>query len=208
MQSLQNYCLNKADLIKRDSIFLREKIFLNLSQTVADQQLVIQSLYESGNNLVKQMKMLQKKIQQFNQKYLQMIADKKKDDGLIKFFKKKLNIGPDKPIMEEVDPLEQNFANLDPAQQRYQEHNNSKNVFRLLEDQVELSSKLKKKYRQEVELLKTESKEFREQYASQMKELVTRLEKVMNSNIIQCEDTFSNFYHYGNHKSESEKKIV
>lgn len=30
----------------------------------------------------------------------------------------------------------------------------------------------------------------------------------MNSNIIQCEETFSNFYHYGNHKSESEKKIV
>ena len=115
MQSLQNYCLNKADLIKRDSIFLREKIFLNLSQTVADQQLVIQSLNESGNNLVKQMKMLQKKIQQFNQKYLQMIADKKKDDGLIKFFKKKLNIGPDKPIMEEVDPLDQNYQNLDPA---------------------------------------------------------------------------------------------
>ena len=81
-------------------------------------------------------------------------------------------------------------------------------MFRLLDDQVELSSKLKKKYRQEVELLKTESQEFRQQYASQMKELVTRLEKVMNSNIIQCEETFSNFYHYGNHKSESEKKIV
>ena len=30
----------------------------------------------------------------------------------------------------------------------------------------------------------------------------------MNKNILQCEDTFTNFYHYGNHKSESEYKIV
>lgn len=30
----------------------------------------------------------------------------------------------------------------------------------------------------------------------------------MRTNITQCEETFSNFYHYGNHKSESESKIV
>ena len=34
--SLQNYCLNKADLIRRDSIFLREKIFLTLRETLKD----------------------------------------------------------------------------------------------------------------------------------------------------------------------------
>ena len=40
VQSLQNYCLNKADLIMRDSDFLRETIFQNLSDTVKDQQKV------------------------------------------------------------------------------------------------------------------------------------------------------------------------
>jgi len=41
-----------------------------------------------------------------------------------------------------------------------------------------------------------------------MKELITKMEGVMNKNIHQCEESFSNFFHYGNHKSESEYKIV
>lgn len=41
-----------------------------------------------------------------------------------------------------------------------------------------------------------------------MSSVILKMENVMNKNIHQCEETFSNFYHYGNHKSESESKIV
>lgn len=66
VQSLQNYCLNKADLIKRDSVFLKDKIFMSLSQAVKDQQETTQQLNEQGNLLIKQMKMLQKQMYAFN----------------------------------------------------------------------------------------------------------------------------------------------
>jgi len=41
-----------------------------------------------------------------------------------------------------------------------------------------------------------------------MSSVISKMENVMKKNIIICEETFSNFYNYGNHKSESEKKIV
>ena len=41
-----------------------------------------------------------------------------------------------------------------------------------------------------------------------MSSVIGKMENVMKKNIIICEETFSNFYNYGNHKSESEKKIV
>lgn len=37
VQSLQNYCLDKAELIQRDSDFLREKIFKNVNEEVKKQ---------------------------------------------------------------------------------------------------------------------------------------------------------------------------
>ena len=41
-----------------------------------------------------------------------------------------------------------------------------------------------------------------------MDEVVSHLEQVLTANITQCEDTFKNFYIYGNHKSKSEGEIV
>ena len=41
-----------------------------------------------------------------------------------------------------------------------------------------------------------------------MQDLVAKMEGVMNKNIHQCEQSFTNFFRYGNHKSESESKIV
>lgn len=41
-----------------------------------------------------------------------------------------------------------------------------------------------------------------------MREVIVRLENVLFTNVKQCEDTFSKFYKYCNHKSESEAKIV
>lgn len=57
-------------------------------------------------------------------------------------------------------------------------------------------------------LLKSESLEFRTQYANKMEEVVLHLEQVLTANITQCQDTFKNFYTYGNHKSKSEGEIV
>ena len=56
--------------------------------------------------------------------------------------------------------------------------------------------------------MKSESLEFRTQYARKMDEFVKQMEQVLTTNITQCEETFSNFYHYGNHKSKSEEEIV
>ena len=76
-----------------------------------------------------------------------------------------------------------------------------------MEQADELKNK-KKNCTQEIELLKSESEEFRRRYAKDMQEVILRMEQIMRTNITQCEETFSNFYHYGNHKSESESKIV
>lgn len=79
---------------------------------------------------------------------------------------------------------------------------------KLLDEQVDLSSKLKKKFKIELDTLKSESSEFRNHYAGQMSAVIREMERAMNHNIIVCQDTFKNFYDYGNHKSESEFKIV
>ena len=70
-----------------------------------------------------------------------------------------------------------------------------------------MTSKIKKRYQNELENLKRESQDFREMYAIQMRDVVTRMENVLNTNVKHCEDTFSKFYRYCNHKSESEAKI-
>lgn len=67
---------------------------------------------------------------------------------------------------------------------------------------------MKKKYQNELESLKRESQEFREQYVIQMREVNVRLEHVLYTNVNQCQDTFSKFYDYSNHKLKSESKIV
>ena len=41
-----------------------------------------------------------------------------------------------------------------------------------------------------------------------MEDTISRLDALMETNVIKCKDTFSKFYNYGNHKSESESKIV
>ena len=67
---------------------------------------------------------------------------------------------------------------------------------------------MKKRYQNELESLKRESEEFRQQYVIQMREVNTRLEHVLHTNVNQCQDTFSKFYDYSNHKLKSESKIV
>lgn len=121
VQSLQNYCLNKADLIKRDSKFLRESIFLNLSKTVKEQQEHTQKLTEKGNELIQQLKHMQKKIYAFNQKYLKDVADKKKDDGLFSFLKRKIKRDVSTSLKEsKVDNLdEQANINLSKEQKEF-----------------------------------------------------------------------------------------
>lgn len=85
---------------------------------------------------------------------------------------------------------------------------NNNNVFKLLEEQIELSSKNTKKYEVEILDLKNSSEEFRNHFANQMSNLVYKLEGLMQTNIYTCRETFNNFYNYGNHKCESERKIV
>lgn len=41
-----------------------------------------------------------------------------------------------------------------------------------------------------------------------MREINSRLEHVLYTNVNQCQDTFSKFYDYSNHKLKSEEKIV
>lgn len=41
-----------------------------------------------------------------------------------------------------------------------------------------------------------------------MNTLIYKLEGLMQTNIYTCRETFNNFYNYGNHKCESERKIV
>jgi len=41
-----------------------------------------------------------------------------------------------------------------------------------------------------------------------MEQVIEQMETLMSTNIHICENTFNNFYEYGNHKSESEFKIV
>ena len=48
---------------------------------------------------------------------------------------------------------------------KFTEKVNAEYVFKLLDEQIELSSKSKKKYRSEIDVLKKESLEFRQQYA-------------------------------------------
>ena len=79
---------------------------------------------------------------------------------------------------------------------------------KLLDKQTELNSKLKKKFKQEIDTLQSDSLEFRELYAKQMKVVIDNMESVMARNINTCEETFQTFYEYGRHKSESEFKIV
>jgi hypothetical protein len=132
-------------------------------------------------------------------KYLAQISEKKRDDGVIGYFKNKLTFKNEK-LLEE--------SNVSISQVNFSESMNQKNIEKLLSEQVEMTSKVKKKYQNELEALKKESQEFRQQYAKQMKEVVSRLENVLNTNLKQCEDTFSKFYRYCNHKSKSENKIV
>lgn len=60
---------------------------------------------EQGNGLVKQMKMLQKKIQQFNQKYLAQVAESQKQESMISFIKKKLKKEKSQVISDENNSL-------------------------------------------------------------------------------------------------------
>jgi predicted ATP-binding protein involved in virulence len=46
-----------------------------------------------------------------------------------------------------------------------------------------MTSKIKKRYQNELENLKKESEEFREQYAIQMRETIVRLENVLFTNV-------------------------
>ena len=71
------------------------------------------------------------------------VADKKKDDGLFSFLKRKIkrdtasslkNAKPEADIEE--------FQNLSQEQKEFQTMLNNNNVFKLLEEQIELSSKL------------------------------------------------------------------
>lgn len=127
---MQNYCLNKADLIKRDSVFLKDKIFMSLSQAVKDQQETTQQLNEQGNLLIKQMKMLQKQIYAFNQKYINSVAAKKKDDGLLKFLKRKIK----KDSTAKDLPENEQQPNLSKEQKQFQTMLNNQNVIKLLDE--------------------------------------------------------------------------
>ena len=147
--------------------------------------------------------MLERKIGMFNQKYISTIAEKKKEDGLLGFFKKKLAIGDSKPLVKEEQE-----SNISLEQLHLVDQAAAQNLFKLLDEQVDLSSKIKKKMKEEIEQLQQESKEFRQMYAKQMESVIEQTETLMSTNIHTCESTFNNFYEYGNHKSESEFKIV
>lgn len=72
------------------------------------------------------------------------MADKKKDDGIISFFKRKIKRDVSSSLKESKFETEED-ANLSKEQKEFQTLLNNNNVFRLLEEQIELSSKMQKK---------------------------------------------------------------
>jgi hypothetical protein len=99
-----------------------------LSQTLTEQDNIVRKCGEQGLNLVNQLKNLQRKTNQFNLKYIAQISEKKKDDGVIGFFKNKLTFakGEKAPVLPE--PVE----NISVSQIQYNEALNQKNIDRLL----------------------------------------------------------------------------
>ena len=88
-------------------------------------------------------------------KYLAQISEKKKDDGVIGFFRSRL---PFKGEKNQPIPLaEPSDQNISINQVLFNESLNQKNIERLLTEQIEMTNKIKKRYQTELENLKQES---------------------------------------------------
>lgn len=110
----------------------------------------MQQLNEQGNSLVKQMKVLQIRINQFNQKYIAQVEEKKKNDGVTGFFAKQKNfikkIGgtSERPSMKDNEEAK----NISGEQLKFQGEMSMQNMQQLLNEQIELGSKHKKKFKE------------------------------------------------------------
>jgi len=71
-----------------------------------------------------------------------------------------------------------------------------------------MTVKMKKKFSQELDTLKSESEEFRNHYGLQMQQVVTSMEEKMTKSVMEMNDVFSLFHKYGSNKATADSKLI